>query len=84
MKKQLNSTYLVAEWLKSNKKSYIHDMKRKCKANNVGARVMSLRNSFNWKIDTILEGYSNGVAVWYYKVIKAGKMPEQYLKVKVN
>jgi len=78
MKKQINSVYLVAEYLKANKKSYIHDMKKKCKANNVGARVMSLRRSYDWQIDTILEGYKDGVAIWYYKVVKAKKMPEQY------
>jgi hypothetical protein len=81
MKKQSNSVYLVAEYLKANKKSYIHDMKRKCKANNVGARIMQLRRSFEWQIDTILEGYNGNIAIWFYKVKKAGKMPKQFIEI---
>ncbi len=48
-KKRINSTYLVAEYLlKNKKKSYIHDMKKVTKCNNVGQRVLTLRRTFGW------------------------------------
>jgi hypothetical protein len=77
MKKQISSVYLVAEYLKNNKKSYIHDMKKKTKSNNVGERVRQLRSK-GWSISTVLEGYKEGVAVYYYKLNTSGKMPEKY------
>jgi hypothetical protein len=79
MKKQKNSVWLVAEYLKKHPKSYIHDMKKVCKANNVGARIMQLRNSHNWQIETILECYKDRIAIYYYVVKKIGKMPKELI-----
>lgn len=79
IKKHKNSVFLVAQYLINNEKSYIHDIKRKCKANNVMDRIMSLRKTFDWKIETILEGYDGRIPIYYYKLIKQGKMPKQYL-----
>ena len=75
-KKKQSSTYLVANYLIQNKdKSYIHDMKKVTRCNNVGQRVLSLRKSFNWDIASILEGYVEGRAVWHYKLLNVGRMP---------
>jgi len=76
---QNNSTYLVAKYLKSHKKSYIHDMKRVCEANNIGQRVMILRNTHGWTIDTIFERYEGSRAIYYYKVLIKGKMPDEFV-----
>lgn len=70
---RINTVYLVAQFLKENKQTYIHDLKRTCKCNNPMARIKSLRNVYNWQIDTIKEGVVNGVAVYHYKLIKEGK-----------
>jgi hypothetical protein len=78
MKKQINSVHLVAQYLLDNKKSYIHDIKRKCKANNPMQRIKSLRDVFKWQIETKLEGYDGRIPIYYYKLKKAGKMPEKY------
>lgn len=77
--KQINSTYLVAKYLKSHKKSYIHEMKRQCEANNIGQRVLQLRNSHGWAIDTIFERYEGNRAIYYYKVLIACKMPLKFI-----
>jgi len=77
MKKQISSTYLVAKYLLDNKKGQICHMKKCCKANNIGQRVMQLRKSWNWSIDTILLGYDKGVAIYEYKLIKKGMMPNE-------
>ena len=79
MKKQINSVYLVAQYLSNNKKSYIHDLKRKCKANNPMQRIKSLRDVYSWQIETILEGYNGRIPVYHYKIKKVGKMPEKYI-----
>lgn len=78
MKKQKSSTYLVAKYLIDNGKGKICDMKKCCKANNVGQRVLSLRNAFNWKIESKLLGYEKGVAIWEYILIEIGEMPKKY------
>lgn len=78
-KKQPNSVYLVAQYLLENKLSYIHDMKKKCKCNNVAQRIMQLRNVYGWNIATKLEGYDGRIPVYHYRVVKAGKTPNQYL-----
>lgn len=84
MKKSvLNSMYLVAQYLVESKKerankSYIHNMKRVCKANNIGDRVMKLRNTYEWKIDTIKEGIKDGKVIYFYKLVKVGKMPSKF------
>ena len=77
MKKQISSTYLVAKYLLDNKQGQICHMKRCCKANNIGQRVMQLRKSWKWDIDTVLLGYEKGVAVYEYKLIKSGMMPNE-------
>lgn len=77
MKKQISSTYLVAKYLQDKKKGQICNMKKCCKANNIGQRILQLRNSHGWKIDTILLGYHKGVAVYEYKLIKKGVMPKE-------
>lgn len=79
----LNSVWAVADYLLTSKKnrgnkSYIHDMKRICKSNNIGDRIMRLRNTFNWQISTILEGYKDGKSIYHYKLVKVGKMPEKH------
>jgi len=79
MKKHVNSVYLVAQYLLANKKSYICDIKKKCKANNPMSRIMSLRKSFNWHIDTIFEGWDGKCKIYHYRLKKAGKMPSQFL-----
>jgi len=78
MKQQTSSTYLVATYLKTHSKAYIHDLKKSCKANNVPDRIMRLRNTYGWNIKTVSEGVKNGVSVFHYKLIKAGKMPKQF------
>ncbi len=78
MKKQISSTYLVAKYLQDKGKGQICDMKRCCKANNIGQRVLSLRNSFNWEIATKLLGYKKGVAIYEYNLVKQGSMPKEY------
>lgn len=78
MKKQISSTYLVAKYLIDNSKGKICDMKRVCKANNVGQRILSLRKTFKWKIASVLHGYEKGVAIWQYRLLKVGKMPKEY------
>ena len=80
MKKQISSTYLVAKYLQDKNKGQICDMKRCCKANNIGQRVLSLRNTFNWKIETKLLEYKNGVAIYEYTLIEQGSMPKKYRK----
>lgn len=77
-KKKESSTYLVGLYLRTHSKSYIHDLKKSCKANNVPQRISALRNVYGWNIKTVSEGVKNGVAVFHYKLIKAGKMPKQY------
>lgn len=77
-KKKINTMYLVAKYLIENKKCYIHNMKKVCKANNVGHRILQLRKQ-GWIISTILEGYVNGIAVYYYKLVKKNKMPIAYI-----
>ena len=78
-KKRISSTYLVAEYLlKNKKKSYIHDMKKVTKCNNVGQRVLTLRRTFGWEIDTIFEGYIDGVPVYHYRLINPMRIPEKY------
>lgn len=76
MKRKLNSTYLVAKFLISHRKSYIHDLKRVCKCNNPMQRILKLRRS-GWKIDTIFEGYKDGKAIYHYKLICSGSMPNK-------
>lgn len=77
-KKRLSSTYLVGLYFRTHSKAYIHDLKKSCKANNVPDRIMRLRNTYGWNIKTVSEGVKNGVSVFHYKLIKAGKMPKQY------
>lgn len=77
--KKINSTYLVAEYLIKNKKSYIHEMKNSCNANNIGQRVLSLRRIFKWEVDLVYEGVRNKVNVFHYKLTKKGKMPNKYV-----
>jgi len=78
-KKTTSSTYLVAKYLQDNpRRSYIHAMKKVCKCNNVPQRIMQLRKTFNWQIESILEGYVDGVAVYHYRLTLAAKMPEQF------
>ena len=77
-KKRLSSTYLVADFIVWHHKAYIHDLKKSCKANNVPQRISALRNVYGWNIKTVSEGVKNGVSVFHYKLIKAGKMPKQY------
>ena len=77
-KKRLSSTYLVGLYLRTHSKAYIHDLKKSCKANNVPQRISALRNVYGWNIKTVSEGVKNGVSVFHYKLIKAGKMPKQY------
>ncbi len=76
--KQLNSTYLVAKYLKGRKQSYIHKMKLETKSNNVGERVRQLRNKYHWQIETISEGVKNGVKVYHYLLIESGEMPKKF------
>ena len=78
VKKRLSSTYLVADFIVWHHKAYIHDLKKSCKANNVPQRISALRNVYGWNIKTVSEGVKNGVSVFHYKLIKAGKMPKQY------
>lgn len=78
-KKQINSVYLVAKHLLDNDKSYIHDIKSKCKANNPMNRVMALRRTFGWEISTVLQGYEGRIAIYYYQVEKVGKMPQKMI-----
>jgi len=75
--KQATSTYLVAVYLKTHSKCYIHDLKRSCRANNVPDRIMRLRNTYGWNIKTVSEGVKNGVSIFHYKLIKVGKMPKR-------
>lgn len=77
MKKKINSVVLVSQYLESNKKSYIHNMKKVCKANNVMQRVKTLRESYNWQIATIKEGVVDGKQIFYYKLIKKGASPNK-------
>jgi hypothetical protein len=77
-KKRPSSTYLVGLYLRTHSKAYIHDLKKSCKANNVPQRISALRNVYGWNIKTVSEGVKNGVSVFHYKLIKAGKMPKQY------
>ena len=79
MAKRLNSTYLVAEYLKKHGKGMICNMKRCCNANNIGQRVLQLRNNHNWEISTNLIGRDGVVAIYEYNLIKIGKMPAKYL-----
>ena len=79
MKKPTNTVYLVAKHLMDNDKSYIHDLKRRCKANNPMQRIKSLRDTFGWEISTVLQGYEGRIAIYYYQVEKQGKMPQKYL-----
>lgn len=79
MKKQINSTFLVADYLlKNKKKSYIHNMKKVCKCNNVAQRVSVLRKK-GWVIDTILEKYEGNIAIYFYKLVSHSSVPKQYL-----
>lgn len=77
-KKRISSTYLVGLYLRTHSKAYIHDLKKSCKANNVPQRISALRNVYGWNIKTVSEGVKNGVSVFHYKLIKAGKMPKQF------
>lgn len=77
MKNKINSLYLVAQYLINNEKCYIHNMKKVTKANNVGERIRQLRSK-QWEVETILEGYKDGVAVYFYKLVNIGAMPKQY------
>ena len=77
-KKRLSSTYLAGLYLKTHSKAYIHDLKNSCEANNVPQRISALRNVYGWNIKTVSEGVKNGVSVFHYKLIKAGKMPKQF------
>ena len=78
-KQRVNSTYLVAEYLKLRGKGQICDMKRCCKANNVGQRVLQLRRNHNWEISTVLIGREKGVPIYEYIVTKIGKLPSKYI-----
>lgn len=78
-KKQINTVWLVAQHLLNNDKSYIHNLKKSCKANNPMDRVMALRRRFGWEISTVLQGYEGRIAIYYYQVEKQGKMPQKYL-----
>jgi hypothetical protein len=78
-KKQINTVYLVAQYLLDNDRSYIHDIKRTCKANNPMNRVMALRRTFGWEISTVLQGYEGRTAIYYYQVEKQGKMPQKMI-----
>lgn len=80
MSKNISTTYLVAKYLLNNEKSYIHDLKRKCKCNNPMQRILSLRNTYNWQIETVYEGRKGMVAIYHYKLIKEGLMPKQFTK----
>lgn len=77
--KQINTVWLVAQHLLNNDKSYIHNLKKSCKANNPMQRIKSLRDTFNWEISTVLQGYEGRIAIYYYQVEKQGKMPQKYL-----
>lgn len=77
-KKRLSSTYLVGLYLRVRSEAYIHDLKKSCKANNVPQRISALRNVYGWNIKTVSDGVKNGVSVFHYKLIKAGKMPKQF------
>ena len=79
MKKPTNTVYLVAKHLMDNDKSYIHELKRRCKANNPMQRIKVLRDTFGWEISTVLQGYECRIAIYYYQVEKIGKMPQKYL-----
>jgi len=78
-KKQINTVWLVAQHLLNNDKSYVHNIKKSCKANNPMARIMALRRTFSWEISTVLQGYEGRTAIYYYQVEKQGKMPQKYL-----
>lgn len=78
-KQRINSTYLVAEYLKLRGKGQICDMKRCCNANNIGQRVLQLRKNHNWEISTVLIGRDCGVAIYEYALNKIGKMPLKYI-----
>jgi len=73
--KKTNSVILVSQYLIYNKKSYIHNMKRVCKANNVMQRIKTLRERYNWQIATIKEGVIDGKQIFYYTLIKKGASP---------
>jgi len=77
--KQINTVWLVAQHLLNNDKSYVHNLKKSCKANNPMDRVMALRRRFGWEISTVLQGYEGRTAIYYYQVEKQGKMPQKYL-----
>ena len=70
--------WLVAQYLKSHKKSKINIMKLQCASNNVAERVSSLRKTYGWIIHCRLEKYVDGVGIWYYEVEKKGIMPKQF------
>lgn len=55
MKKQ-SSIYLTAIYLKSHCKSYIHNLKKRTRANNPMQRISELRNIHGWKIKTVKDG----------------------------
>ena len=78
-KQRINSTCLVAEYLKSNGKGQICDMKRCCKANNIGQRILQLRRNHKWEISTVLIGRDCGVAIYEYVLTNIGKMPLKYI-----
>lgn len=77
--KHISTMYIVAKWLQNHEKSYIHELKRHCKANNPMQRISLLRRIYGWEIATIYEGMKGRVPVYHYKVVKEGKMPKQFL-----
>lgn len=76
MKRRINATYLVAEYLKTHGKGMICDMKKKCSCNNVGDRVMKLRKIHDWEINTILLEVRDGIRIYEYQLVEIGNMPK--------
>jgi hypothetical protein len=78
-KTRLNATYLVAEFLKTHGKGMICDMKKVCGCNNVGDRVMRLRNDHKWQINTVLLEVKDGIRIFEYQLIEVGRMPKMIM-----
>lgn len=76
MKKRINATYLVAEYLKTHGKGMICHMKKVCGCNNVGDRVMKLRKIHDWEINTILLEVRDGIRIYEYQLVEVGNMPK--------
>ena len=78
--KQISTVYLVAQYLKTHTKCYIHKMKKECKGNNIPDRIFRLRNTYGWNIELIDEGVKNGVKVYHYRLIEKGETITKFRK----